>query len=347
MNTRLSIQDVRKEFPMFDKKEVNYMISRIDRKRIFIFLTIAYGIIIASAVVIFLEGGQSTNMSLFAGIMLAVLPFAPAIGHLATRLITREGWSNTFLRPNLRRGWPFYLAAWLLPLVAIIVGGAIYYLLFPGKFDLSMSWARETGRIPVHLATDPWTVVMGQKVLDGFRKVPWFMFVIFGEEFGWRAYLLPKLMPLGSRKAFLLVGAIWGVWHWPIILMGHQYGTGYWGAPVVGPLLFVLIIMSPSVVFSWVTLRTGSVWPACIAHVVHNAFCSLMIYFLRGEPDVLIGPVPEGIVGCLGYALLALPLLFIPRALAQPVPASVDMALAENPGALGKAADQAKLGTTL
>jgi membrane protease YdiL (CAAX protease family) len=152
------------------------------------------------------------------------------------------------------------------------------------------------------------------------------MFVIFGEEFGWRAYLLPKLMPLGSRKAFLLVGAIWGVWHWPILFMGFQYGIGYWGAPVVGPLLFVLIIMSPSAFFSWVTLRTGSVWPACIGHSVHNTFCTLMIYFHRGEPNPLIGPEPEGIVGCLGYVLLALLIFFSPRALAQPAPAPVDIA---------------------
>jgi membrane protease YdiL (CAAX protease family) len=31
----------------------------------------------------------------------------------------------------------------------------------------------------------------------------------FGEEFGWRGYLLPKLMPLGRWKAYVLVGIIW------------------------------------------------------------------------------------------------------------------------------------------
>jgi len=55
---------------------------------------------------------------------MAATMFVPAVANIATRLITREGWSNTFLRPNLRRGWPFYLAAWSLPLLAIIVGGA-------------------------------------------------------------------------------------------------------------------------------------------------------------------------------------------------------------------------------
>jgi len=67
------------------------------------------------------------------------------------------------------------------------------------------------------------------------------LIVSLGEEFGWRAYPLPKLMALGPRKAILLVGVIHGVWHWPSILMGSDYGFGYWGAPVVGPLLFVVM----------------------------------------------------------------------------------------------------------
>jgi lipoprotein signal peptidase len=89
---------------MFDKKEMKKKISSIDRKRIFIFVAITYGITIVATVVTYLEGRQSTSMSLVAGIMQVATVFAGAIGNCATRLITREGWSNTYLRPNLRRG---------------------------------------------------------------------------------------------------------------------------------------------------------------------------------------------------------------------------------------------------
>ena len=75
--------------------------------------------------------------------------FAPMVAHIATRLITREGRSNTLLRPNFRRGWPFYLAALFLPALATIVGATIYYLLFPSRFDLSMTYARDMlGLVP-------------------------------------------------------------------------------------------------------------------------------------------------------------------------------------------------------
>lgn len=33
-----------------------------------------------------------------------------------------------------------------------------------------------------------------------------------GNEIGWRAYLLPKLLPLGRVPAYLIGGALWGLW---------------------------------------------------------------------------------------------------------------------------------------
>jgi membrane protease YdiL (CAAX protease family) len=311
------------------------MISTIDRKRIFIFVAIAYGLSIAMGVVIFSGGGLSRLSALP-----SVTMFAPMIAHIATRLITREGWSNTFLRPDLSRGrWRTYLAAWFLPPVAIIVGGAIYYLLFPGKFDSSMTGARELGLIGSGMK--PWVFFITQLGIAIVQLVPplgQILFLSFGEEFGWRAYLLPKLMPLGPRKATLLVGAIWGAWHWPAILMGFNYGLDYWGAPVVGPLLFVLILMFESTFYTWVTLRSGSVWPAAIAHGVHNTSNKLMLFFLSGEPNLLLGPGTQGIIGSLGYAVLALVIFLSPRALAP-----MDMTLSQNPVAVEKTADQMKL----
>ena len=319
------------------------MISRIDRKRIFVFVAITYGIIITAVLVLFLEGGLAPDPTLEILLGIPVM-FAPALGNIATRLITREGWSNTFLRPNLRHGWRLYLAACILPLVAIFLGGAIYFLLFPGKLDLSMGLARETGKIS---ATDTLATVMGRELLGGLVGLLYFTFLIWGEEFGWRAYLLPKLMPLGARKAALLVGAVWGMWHWPLMYVyGQQYGLDYWGSPFTGLLLFVLFTLSLSVFYSWLTVRTGSVWPACIAHAVHNTFCMLMLYFVRGEPNPLIGPEPEGIVGGLVYILLALLILFSPRAFAQPAPALADAGSSKNPEAVEKAVGQAKLGST-
>jgi membrane protease YdiL (CAAX protease family) len=296
------------------------MNSTIDRKRIFIFVVIAYGISIALGLTIYFNGGLMGSSPYvtapLATVLLQVLMFAPTVAHIVTRLITREGWSNTLMRPNLRRGWRFYLAAWLLPILATIVGGVIYYLLFPDRLDLSRTWARDIGLIVIGQDLDPATFFITQVGVTLATAVTAGLLLGFGEEFGWRAYLLPKLMPLGGRKAVLLAGVIHGIWHWPAIFMGYEYGFGYWGAPVVGPLLFVVFALCLSAFLAWVTLRTGSVWPAALGHGAVNASPLLMLFFARGDADRLIGPMPVGIIGGLGYAVLALLIFFSPRALA-------------------------------
>lgn len=339
MNTQPAVQYQGKEFLMIEKKVGDIMISKIDRKRIFIFVAIAIGLYIVIGLVIFLGGGVFTTQ---ANLLLALAMFAPMIANVATRLITREGWSNTFLRPDFSYGrWRYYLAAWFLPIVAVLVGGAIYYLIFPGKFDPSMADARKLGLIGSDV--QPWKFFitqLGKAILSCLPPLnPGLFLCTFGEEFGWRAYLLPKLMPLGSRKAVLLVSAIWGIWHWPAILMGFNYGLDYWGEPVVGPLLFVLVLIFPSAFYAWVTLRSGSVWPAAIAHSADNASNSLMWFFLRGEANQLIGPGIQGIVGSLGWFVIALPIFLISGALAP-----VDKPLPEKPAAAVKGAAQSSTG---
>jgi membrane protease YdiL (CAAX protease family) len=45
----------------------------------------------------------------------------------------------------------------------------------------------------------------------------------FGEEYGWRGYLQSELIKIGKRRGVLLLGLIWGAWHYPVIWMGHNY----------------------------------------------------------------------------------------------------------------------------
>ncbi len=315
------------------------MITSIDRRRIYIFVAIAYGISVLFAVVIYLNGGVFLKYPFalmpLALTLMSVLMFAPMVANLATRLITREGWSNSLLWPKFRHGLPLYLAALFLPALATIVGGAAYYLLFPERFDPSMAYARATwGTTPVIKGGDAGMQLLLMTplvIVTSLLNLP----RIFGEEFGWRAYLLTKLLPLGARKAALIVGAIWAVWHWPYMFMGSEYGFGYWGAPVVGPLLWVVMTMFLSIFLTWVTVRSGSVWPAAVGHAVVNGSGALMLFFVAGEPDALIGPSPVGIIGSLGYLALAVLIFLSRRALApmeRPRPAPPKPAQAAAPG---------------
>src|SRR5205807_1239628 len=80
----------------------------------------------------------------------------------------------------------------------------------------------------------------------------------FGEEWGWRGFLLPKLLPLGQWRALVFSGVLWGLWHMPVILLGYHYPLH----PQFGVLLMVIFCVIMGILFGWMRLGTGSIWPA-------------------------------------------------------------------------------------
>jgi membrane protease YdiL (CAAX protease family) len=108
------------------------------------------------------------------------------------------------------------------------------------------------------------------------------------------------------------MGLIWGVWHWPAILMGHNYGLDYPGAPLLGPLAMVWFTLVVGALLGWLAFRGGSVWPAVIGHAALNGMANLGVVFVRGEPNPLLGPLPVGLVGGVGFAVAGLVLLLVP-----------------------------------
>jgi hypothetical protein len=68
----------------------------------------------------------------------------------------------------------------------------------------------------------------------------------------------------------------------------------------------------------WVTLRSGSVWPAVIGHASINGISGLPLLFVQGQPNSLLGPIPTGFIASLAWPLLAIGLLLSPTALAMP-----------------------------
>ena len=299
------------------------MNTKLDTKRILIFLAFAFGIAWAAGLVIYLNGGLSNSPQILPGgitlalaLMATVYMGAPALANVFTRLITREGWKNTMLRPNIRRGWPYWLIAWVAPAILTILGAAVYFLLFPQHFDANLTSLKAQLEQVGQGAMNPWMIVLIQTMLGVLISPLVNSIATFGEEFGWRAYLLPKLMPLGSKKAMLASGIIWGVWHWPVIFMGYEYGLDYPGFPWVGPLLFLVFATAGGIFLSWVTLRGGSVWPAVIGHSAMNGIAALPVLFVRGTPNPLLGPLVVGVIGGIAYIALAVVLFFHPRALA-------------------------------
>ncbi len=292
--------------------------AKVDTRRIATFLAFAFGIAWVTGLVIYLTGGLTKSPQIVPGIPLAVIllaiPYmwAPAVANILTRLLTHEGWKDVGLRPHFRHGWPYWLMGWVVPGLVTIIGGAVFFLLFPQYFDPTLGALRQSLTKSPLGSLSPWAFVAVETIAGILISPIVNSLATLGEEFGWRAYLLPKLMPLGWRKAMLLIGLIWGVWHWPVIFMGYEYGFKYPGYPVLGPLLFIWIAFCFGTFLAWITLRGGSVWPAVIGHAAINGIAGLSFVLVKGNPNTLLGPSPVGLIGVIGYAVLALVLFFSP-----------------------------------
>lgn len=308
------------------------MNATLDRKRILVFLALAFGIAWTGALLIFLTGGLANSPFTYL-ILTVVYMGAPSIAHMLTRVITHEGWDNLYLRPQLRREWPYWVVAWLAPGALTIVGMIVFFVLFPQYYDADLTMTKqmlETQLAAQAAATgqpvqeiDPWVFAINQTVMALILAPLINAFATFGEEFGWRAYLQPKLSPLGGRVMMLAMGVIWGVWHWPAIAMGHNYGLDYPGAPWGGMLMMVWFTLLLGTLLGWLALRAGSVWPAVIAHAAINGIAALGTLFVKAQPNPLLGPLPVGLIGSAGFAVVTL-VLFVKRgAFESPAAASV------------------------
>lgn len=303
------------------------MKENLDLKRIYIYLAITFGLTWGVALIIYLTGGLQNSPILIPGtpislalVLLAVpVMWSPAIGNILTRLITKEGRKDNYLRPHFKHSWPYWVAAWFLPGILTIAGMVFFFLLYPNNFDPALGKIQELIDTSMPgIDINVWAIVAVQTIQAMLLAPLLNSFATFGEEFGWRGYLQPKLMPLGGRKTMILMGIIWGVWHWPIILMGHNYGLDYPGAPFLGPLAMVWFCFVVGVFLGWVTLKGNSVWPAVIGHAAINGIASLGVLFIQGTPNPILGPLPVGIIGGFGFTLVALLIYFSPNGLVAP-----------------------------
>lgn len=120
----------------------------------------------------------------------------------------------------------------------------------------------------------------------------------FGEESGWRGFLLNEMKELGFWKSSIIIGLIWGLWHSPIIAMGHNYPQH----PKIGILMMIIFCILYSPIFTYTKIKTKSVIGPSILHGSLNATAGITIMFLRGGNDLTIGIT--GISGFIGLLIV-------------------------------------------
>jgi len=144
-----------------------------------------------------------------------------------------------------------------------------------------------------------------------FLGVPIGTALAFGEEFGWRGYLLPKLLPLGEVKAAVIVGLIWGPWHLPVLIVGLNY-PGELIAAVVAVFFLSAMLLS----FFHTRFYVASGYSLIVVSLLHgslNTFSDRLT-----DPDHLSGnPLIVGGGGVITSALIAVGIFITYRVLAR------------------------------
>jgi uncharacterized protein len=236
--------------------------------------------------------GLAFQAAIFPGI---VTPALAAV--IVRRWVTREGFTDARLRPNLRR-WQPYLLAWFLPLIVIAV-----VVLFAYGFNLSLpDYSLQRGYVEQTGAQAPEGFRFLHLLLVTVLAAPLLAPLMLGEEFGWRGYFQPRLFPRRPLFGALLTGLIWALWHLPLHLAGyHLYGSASVIATI--PLMLTYSVLL-SILFGWLQQRAGSVWAPALAHAAANMLgANLAAALFAGGPHYvwlsyggILSLIPLGVV---------------------------------------------------
>ena len=135
------------------------------------------------------------------------------------------------------------------------------------------------------------------------------MFPALGEEVGWRGYMMPRLKErFGLLNGRLLGGVVWGVWHWPLMLLvGYEYGTNYLGAPVLGLVVWCVVCFALNTLLDLLYEKTSCIWVPAIAHGAFNAIAALPQVLITPADAYynVLGPMPIGLISVLPMLAVA------------------------------------------
>ena len=283
--------------------------TKINRRQIFYFLGIAFGLAWAFFLLPLAFGPAGSSVRQTASLVSwSLAMWAPGLAAIfTTRFVAKESLSALNLRQlGERRA---YLWAWLLPPALALATGLLTWFFGAGRLDLEFTLIKEAmAQAPGGQAVPAYLVVLIQSAIALTIAPLINTLLALGEELGWRGFLLPKLLPLGQGKAILISGVIWGIWHAPAILQGLNYPT----QPVLGIFMMVVFTVLLGVVLSWLYLRTNSPWAPALAHGSVNATAGLPMLFLTGV-DISIGGTLASAIGWIPLALFIAWLAFTRR----------------------------------
>lgn len=206
----------------------------------------------------------------------------PLLAVVFTQLICREpvleGVGISF---RINRWW--WIGWLLIPVIALAILGMS--LLMPGA-----RWAADSELLQLSLAQmpqgfGPWGLIAVSLFSGLLAGATLNAVFAFGEEVAWRGFLVREFKDRKFLTASLLIGVIWGFWHFPLILNGHNYPDH----PVPGVFMMVLMCTALTPILLYFRQKSGSVIVPAVMHGTFNAVVGISNLFVLPQNDLLIG----------------------------------------------------------
>ena len=283
----------------------------ISTKKFIIFMAVAFGaamIPLCLAGVMLNKGNTLAFMFLFRVVAICI----PAIAVI----ISGAGFKKLGFKPKKAFLIPVAL---LVPQILTWIGTAIYFLIFPDSFRIGFDGF--LSQLPSELTSmvdyssiDPKIFVIAMTIMS-LTVIPVSQILPgFGEEAGWRGVMYPFLKErLGKTAGRIAGGILWGIWHWPLILIGNYfYGNEYSGFPVLGPVMICVALMAYGILIDWLYEKTGSIIVPSIAHAAMNA-AAMPVLFLSDVQNSLLGPGAFTLIPVVPVIVVSVIILIIDR----------------------------------
>jgi len=214
--------------------------SKPEKKEIIQFSTIA---IVLSSLICFISYKiDNLNLSILSVLTPSIIALVFTINNKG-----RKGVYELFVKQTIKKTQIKWLILSLIgiPLVAFLA------VLTSLDFDISKFNFRTTQLLP---------------------QIVVIVLIAFGEEYGWRGFLLPKLMSkFNLFHSSIILGLIWGFWHFPAYLIGT-------GVPLeMNFMVFLLWVILASLFIGWIYYYSRSVLTSILAHISANAAFNYLI----------------------------------------------------------------------
>lgn len=296
------------------RKLVGVTDKKVETKRIIYFLALCFGVAWISEIFAIIPMHQSSDVDVVkeALDMITQMMLTPALAALVVRIGTKEGLVKSGFQFNFFEQKFLFLFGWFGTTALVFLGAVLYFLVFRDNFDPDMtnfvaSYSKSAANAGTQI--DAVNIVASYKtdlLIKVFTAAALDLINSFGEEWGFRAYLLPKLYrKFGPIPAMLLSGFASGLWYAPLVAIGYYYGSGNMGFPVVNIIAMCIFGTVTGVIYSYLSLRTGSIFPAVFAHSAVNVMMSQAALFTFDGGNFFVGPAPTGILSGLPFVIVA------------------------------------------